>query len=65
MNSLVKIAFAVGKGYFMLLIARAMQGFSSACISICGMSIIAQVKTCIFLNKKKKIFSEFEHDYFE
>lgn len=41
----VETVFATGKSYFMLLIARAMQGFSSACISICGMSIIAQVNT--------------------
>lgn len=35
--------FAIGQGYFWLLLARAMQGFASACISVCGMSIIAQV----------------------
>lgn len=33
----------MGQGYFSLLLARAMQGFASACISVCGMSIIAQV----------------------
>lgn len=37
------IAFAVGTNYFLLLMARAMQGVASACISVCGMSIIAQV----------------------
>lgn len=37
------IAFAVGKSYFFLLMARAMQGVASACISVCGMSIVAQV----------------------
>lgn len=36
-------AFALGTNYFLLLVARAMQGVASACISVCGMSIIAQV----------------------
>lgn len=40
---LASIVFAIGHGYFWILLARAMQGFASACISICGMSIIAQV----------------------
>lgn len=37
------LAFALGKNYFMLFLARAMQGVASACISVCGMSIVAQV----------------------
>lgn len=36
-------AFAIGKNYFMLFLARAIQGAASACISVCGMSIVAQV----------------------
>lgn len=36
-------AFALGTNYFLLVVARAMQGVASACISVCGMSIIAQV----------------------
>ncbi|XP_055300363.1 synaptic vesicular amine transporter [Sitodiplosis mosellana] len=39
---LASLTFAMGQTYFLLLLARAMQGFASACISICGMSIIAQ-----------------------
>ncbi|KAL9896493.1 putative mushroom body vesicular transporter portabella isoform 1-T1 [Glossina fuscipes fuscipes] len=36
------LAFAVGVTYADLLIARAIQGIGSACINICGMSLIAQ-----------------------
>lgn len=37
------LTFALGKNYFLLFLARAIQGVASACISVCGMSIIAQV----------------------
>uniref|UniRef100_A0A1A9UN54 Major facilitator superfamily (MFS) profile domain-containing protein n=1 Tax=Glossina austeni TaxID=7395 RepID=A0A1A9UN54_GLOAU len=36
------IAFAVGATYANLLIARAVQGIGSACITVCSMSLIAQ-----------------------
>lgn len=41
--SIAWVAFALGTNYFLLVVARAMQGVASACISVCGMSIIAQV----------------------
>lgn len=34
--------FAVGESYWMLLLARAIQGVGSACIGVCGMSLVAQ-----------------------
>lgn len=43
LHFLIFLAFAIGQSYFLLLLARAMQGFASACISVCGMSLIAQV----------------------
>uniref|UniRef100_A0A1B0AA86 Major facilitator superfamily (MFS) profile domain-containing protein n=1 Tax=Glossina pallidipes TaxID=7398 RepID=A0A1B0AA86_GLOPL len=36
------IAFAVGATYANLLVARAVQGIGSACITVCSMSLIAQ-----------------------
>lgn len=40
---LIFSVFAIGQSYWMLLAARALQGFASAAISICGTSIIAQM----------------------
>lgn len=34
--------FAVGESYWTLLLARAVQGIGSACIGVCGMSLVAQ-----------------------
>jgi len=34
--------FSVGESYWALLVARAVQGVGSACINICGMSLVAQ-----------------------
>ncbi|XP_073816224.1 putative mushroom body vesicular transporter portabella [Musca autumnalis] len=36
------LVFAVGETYAMLLIARSVQGIGSACIGVCGMSLVAQ-----------------------
>ncbi|XP_075147440.1 putative mushroom body vesicular transporter portabella [Haematobia irritans] len=36
------LVFAVGETYATLLIARATQGIGSACIGVCGMSLVAQ-----------------------
>ncbi|XP_017133513.1 synaptic vesicular amine transporter [Drosophila elegans] len=36
------LVFAVGESYWALLVARAVQGVGSACINICGMSLVAQ-----------------------
>ncbi|EDW15441.2 uncharacterized protein Dmoj_GI24831 [Drosophila mojavensis] len=36
------LVFAVGESYWMLLLARAIQGVGSACIGVCGMSLVAQ-----------------------
>uniref|UniRef100_A0A1I8P3T0 Major facilitator superfamily (MFS) profile domain-containing protein n=1 Tax=Stomoxys calcitrans TaxID=35570 RepID=A0A1I8P3T0_STOCA len=36
------LVFAVGETYATLLIARAVQGIGSACIGVCGMSLVAQ-----------------------
>lgn len=38
--------FSVGETYVELLIARAIQGIGSACIGVCGMSLVAQVNRC-------------------
>lgn len=35
--------FAIGTTYAVLLMARALQGVASACIGVCGMSLIAQL----------------------
>lgn len=52
-NSLKKLAFIVnhyfvsvfsmGESFFLLLIARGVEGVGSACINVCGMSLIAHV----------------------
>lgn len=48
--------FAVGETYVHLLLARAIQGIGSACLGVCGMSLIAYVRasqterSLIFLN---------------
>ncbi|XP_002054478.3 synaptic vesicular amine transporter [Drosophila virilis] len=39
---LSSLVFAVGESYWMLLLARAIQGVGSACIGVCGMSLVAQ-----------------------
>ncbi|KAM7361215.1 putative mushroom body vesicular transporter portabella [Cochliomyia hominivorax] len=36
------LVFAVGESYITLLIARSIQGIGSACIGVCGMSLVAQ-----------------------
>ncbi|KAI8130602.1 Synaptic vesicular amine transporter [Lucilia cuprina] len=36
------LVFAVGESYATLLIARSVQGIGSACIGVCGMSLVAQ-----------------------
>ncbi|SPP81210.1 synaptic vesicular amine transporter [Drosophila guanche] len=36
------LVFTVGESYWSLLVARAVQGVGSACINICGMSLVAQ-----------------------
>ncbi|KMZ05355.1 synaptic vesicular amine transporter [Drosophila simulans] len=36
------LVFTVGESYWALLVARAVQGVGSACINICGMSLVAQ-----------------------
>ncbi|XP_017091649.2 synaptic vesicular amine transporter [Drosophila bipectinata] len=36
------LVFTVGESYWALLLARAIQGVGSACINICGMSLVAQ-----------------------
>ncbi|XP_037955179.1 synaptic vesicular amine transporter-like [Teleopsis dalmanni] len=36
------LVFAIGEAYFTLLLARAIQGIGSACIGVCGMSLVAQ-----------------------
>ncbi|CRK88770.1 CLUMA_CG002602, isoform A [Clunio marinus] len=37
------LIFCVGDSFLMLLIARAVEGIGSACINVCGMSLIAQL----------------------
>lgn len=37
------IIFAIGEEYFILFFARALQGIGSACIGVCGMSLVAQL----------------------
>lgn len=39
---LASIGFLVGESYVALLLARATQGIGSACIGVCGMSLIAE-----------------------
>ncbi|KAH8241315.1 hypothetical protein KR032_007843 [Drosophila birchii] len=39
---LSSLVFTVGESYWALLVARAIQGVGSACINICGMSLVAQ-----------------------
>ncbi|KAH8419181.1 hypothetical protein KR222_009246, partial [Zaprionus bogoriensis] len=39
---LSSLVFAVGESYWTLLLARAVQGVGSACIGVCGMSLVAQ-----------------------
>ncbi|XP_011192927.2 synaptic vesicular amine transporter [Zeugodacus cucurbitae] len=39
---LSSLVFSVGETYIELLIARAIQGVGSACIGVCGMSLVAQ-----------------------
>uniref|UniRef100_B3P8G0 GG12415 n=1 Tax=Drosophila erecta TaxID=7220 RepID=B3P8G0_DROER len=39
---LSSLVFTVGESYWALLMARAVQGVGSACINICGMSLVAQ-----------------------
>ncbi|KAH8278893.1 hypothetical protein KR018_010812 [Drosophila ironensis] len=39
---LSSLVFTVGESYWALLLARAIQGVGSACINICGMSLVAQ-----------------------
>ncbi|KAH8351335.1 hypothetical protein KR084_009389 [Drosophila pseudotakahashii] len=39
---LSSLVFSVGETYWSLLVARAVQGVGSACINICGMSLVAQ-----------------------
>ncbi|XP_065358519.1 synaptic vesicular amine transporter [Calliphora vicina] len=36
------LVFAVGESYTTLIIARSVQGIGSACIGVCGMSLVAQ-----------------------
>ncbi|XP_068152861.1 synaptic vesicular amine transporter [Drosophila tropicalis] len=36
------LVFTVGESYWSLLLARAVQGVGSACVNICGMSLVAQ-----------------------
>ncbi|XP_055616071.1 synaptic vesicular amine transporter [Toxorhynchites rutilus septentrionalis] len=44
MNLLIaSIIFALGESYVSLFIARAIHGVGSACISVCGMSLVAQM----------------------
>lgn len=47
----ISVVFALGETYVTLLIARAIQGIGSACIGVCGMSLVAQVSNkylCLF-----------------
>ncbi|XP_032596409.1 synaptic vesicular amine transporter [Drosophila grimshawi] len=39
---LSSLVFAMGESYWTLLLARAIQGVGSACIGVCGMSLVAQ-----------------------
>ncbi|KAL7727278.1 hypothetical protein ACLKA6_016031 [Drosophila palustris] len=39
---LSSLVFAVGESFCTLLVARAIQGVGSACIGVCGMSLVAQ-----------------------
>ncbi|KAH8281156.1 hypothetical protein KR054_012514 [Drosophila jambulina] len=39
---LSSLVFTIGESYWALLVARAIQGVGSACINICGMSLVAQ-----------------------
>lgn len=45
---LIKV-FGIGETYGTLLIARAVQGIGSACIGVCGMSLIAQVSKLLII----------------
>lgn len=38
-----RLVFASGSSYTSLLLARSMQGIASACIGVCGMSLIAEL----------------------
>lgn len=40
--------FAIGESYASLFFARAIQGIGSACLNVCGMSLIAHVSILIF-----------------
>jgi MFS transporter, DHA1 family, solute carrier family 18 (vesicular amine transporter), member 1/2 len=40
---LATLVFCVGNSYGMLLLARMIHGVGSACVNVCGMSLIAQV----------------------
>ncbi|XP_017480971.1 PREDICTED: synaptic vesicular amine transporter-like [Rhagoletis zephyria] len=40
---LSSLVFSVGETYMELLLARAIQGVGSACIGVCGMSLVAQL----------------------
>lgn len=42
-NLILYKVFAIGSSYYSLLIARSLQGVASACIGVCGMSLVAQV----------------------
>lgn len=44
------LVFAVGETYATLLMARAVQGIGSACIGVCGMSLVAQVSLDVSQN---------------
>lgn len=37
------LVFIVGDSFLMLFIARAIEGIGSACVNVCGMSLIAHV----------------------
>ncbi|XP_055716032.1 synaptic vesicular amine transporter [Phlebotomus papatasi] len=40
---LAALVFAIGDNYISLVFARAVQGIGSACIGVCGMSLVAQL----------------------
>lgn len=44
------LAFAAAESYFSLFFARALQGVGSACVGVCGMSLIAHVSVHISLS---------------
>lgn len=50
------IVFAIGETYVTLLIARAVQGVGSACIGVCGMSLVAQVSIEVLYTHSRKCF---------